>query len=1066
MGRKSKPQEFTLDEVIKLGGTADDFEALKNLQDGSATKTEKIKGSLKDDEFKSFFKSIGFDKYDEEESDENPPTSSIKKNKKSDQFKSQSKSPIKTKDLKVTGKRESKFKKSNEPEKKRKNDKKTHSAPIQDDQISSTSDKIPLSSQSSLKSKLPADVFKQILEIAAIVPKKSVIKPGGPWYSNDISKVHTNSSALEANDYIVSQLKTIGTNLLDNEAQLYKNRKNKQESGNDMWMKTVISSGTLSDKVAAYTLMLQNAPVHNYWCLDTFLAMLRKKGKREAVIGLEALRDIFLSELLPESKRLRHFHSQPVESLKQVFNDESNNFNAKRVEIQRRVIFWAYEDLLKNSYKQLVDSLGNFFLQDSLDNIKIKGMKITLELLTAKPEQERELLTMLVNKLGDPNHKIASKGLHMLHCLIQEHPVMQGIVVNSVRDLLLRPNIQPKCQYYCICFLSSQILSHDRKDVASNLIQIYLGFFKAAVQKKQVDNKLLSALLTGVNRAYPYANTEDVKIIEELNVLFRTVHVSSFGTTVQALMLLLQVLSSRDELSDRYYNALYSSLYHVELPICTNRHPMYLNLLYRSMKADPSDARVQAFLKRLLQTCTLQHAAYTSAVLVLIAELSKSRPSIRCFLSGNRFKSVSTAGSKKGKIDEDSDEEHFSDADKHDGTQINESSNIENASDKQKTEGNSWTHLHKKNVHHQSTTYDPTHRNPTFANAEKTSLWELHQIRSHFHPTIVKFASEITDIGRNNEPDKYSGDPLQDFTLMRFLDKFVYRNPKARQDKEIGANAGESLFRKRKRTMAETQAVAANTPEFLAKKSYNPEEIFLQRYFAARAAISTHSDKNQNKKSIANEEGSDIEEVSDDEFDKFLSSTEGKAELESQYNFADAASMGPKNKKQKMDMDENSDEDEDGDFEDMGEDDEVDFDDEEPFSESGMTFGNVNDDTDNVPEEDDSAPKQKINKKNRKKSSSAADVEAFDMMLEENTQNKFNSSGSGAIRNSDRSSVKQLNWERKKEMKEIVARKRAQKKGGGFSNRNNKGNKFDSRKNKRFSQKKNFQKGRKSYTRR
>lgn len=30
---------------------------------------------------------------------------------------------------------------------------------------------------------------------------------------------------------------------------------------------------------------------------------------------------------------------------------------------------------------------------------------------------------------------------------------------------------------------------------------------------------------------------------------------------------------------------------------------------------------------------------------------------------------------------------------------------------------------------------------------------------------------------------EYSGDPLQDFTLMRFLDRFVYRNPKVHKGK-------------------------------------------------------------------------------------------------------------------------------------------------------------------------------------------------------------------------------------------------------------------------------------------
>ena len=34
---------------------------------------------------------------------------------------------------------------------------------------------------------------------------------------------------------------------------------------------------------------------------------------------------------------------------------------------------------------------------------------------------------------------------------------------------------------------------------------------------------------------------------------------------------------------------------------------------------------------------------------------------------------------------------------------------------------------------------------------------------------------------------QYQGDPLQDFTLMRFLDRFVYKNPKKKQSDHGGS---------------------------------------------------------------------------------------------------------------------------------------------------------------------------------------------------------------------------------------------------------------------------------------
>ena len=37
----------------------------------------------------------------------------------------------------------------------------------------------------------------------------------------------------------------------------------------------------------------------------------------------------------------------------------------------------------------------------------------------------------------------------------------------------------------------------------------------------------------------------------------------------------------------------------------------------------------------------------------------------------------------------------------------------------------------------------------------------------------------------------YDGDPLQDFTLQRFLDRFVFRNPKAVKENRRNAEGGE-----------------------------------------------------------------------------------------------------------------------------------------------------------------------------------------------------------------------------------------------------------------------------------
>ena len=47
-----------------------------------------------------------------------------------------------------------------------------------------------------------------------------------------------------------------------------------------------MQSGTIGDKLAAYTLQIQDSPVHRLPVLDKLVAMAAKKGKREALLAI------------------------------------------------------------------------------------------------------------------------------------------------------------------------------------------------------------------------------------------------------------------------------------------------------------------------------------------------------------------------------------------------------------------------------------------------------------------------------------------------------------------------------------------------------------------------------------------------------------------------------------------------------------------------------------------------------------------------------------------------------------------------------------------------------------
>lgn len=374
-----------------------------------------------------------------------------------------------------------------------------------------------------------------------------LIKPGGKWFDLEYS---AEGSTEQQDPSLVSQYKTLAQRLYEAEVELYRSKKNLQKGANSNWMKTVVSSGVLADRMAAMTVLIQDAPVHTVEHMENLVTMVKKKGSRRmGLMALDTLRELLLSDLLPENRKLRPFAQHPFDQLEE---KASGNRDAR----DRRLLLWYFEHQLKHHVADFVAALDTM-AHDTVPATKAKALTTAHEMLCSRPEQERALLTQVVNKLGDPEYKTAAKASYLLETLLHKHPNMKAVVCCEVERLMFRPNVSAKAQYYAVCFLSQVKLSHGEAQLATKLITIYFSFFRACVKKKDVESKMLSALLSGVNRAYPYAGGGDEKVKEQLDTLFKVVHLVKFNTAVQALMLLFQVMDSQQTVSDRYYVALY-----------------------------------------------------------------------------------------------------------------------------------------------------------------------------------------------------------------------------------------------------------------------------------------------------------------------------------------------------------------------------------------------------------------------------------------------------------------------------------------------------------------------------
>lgn len=108
------------------------------------------------------------------------------------------------------------------------------------------------------------------------------------------------------------------------------------------------------------------------------------------------------------------------------------------------------------------------------------------------------------------------------------------------------------------------------------------------------------------------------------------------------------------------------------------------------------------------------------------------------------------------------------------------------------------------------------------------NLWELSLLAHHFHPSVSKFtAGSRGDIS-------YKGDPLKDFGLAPFLDKFAFRNPKSLDKLSKQLKRGESIA-ERKTGLSGNTALPMNDPSYLEGKPISEEDSFFHQFFVERA---------------------------------------------------------------------------------------------------------------------------------------------------------------------------------------------------------------------------------------
>ncbi|RKP08292.1 CBF/Mak21 family-domain-containing protein, partial [Thamnocephalis sphaerospora] len=639
--------------------------------------------------------------------------------------------------------------------------------------------------------------------------------------------------------------------LVENDAAVYEARPSL--GGKDRtFLRTLLKSGTLTDRVSALTLLVQESPVHAGKTFASLMSMARKNNRKEAVMTIATVKDLFTSSLLPERK-LKYFREQPI-----THPDAS----------PKHLALWYFEDFLKKYYYELLQVVEGLS-HDMLTHVKLNMLGYMLDMLAAKPEQEQNLLKLIVNKLGDREKKVASKASHLLLQLLVQHPQMKLIVIRAIEEFLVHAH-DVNAQYYAIVTLNQVILTRADVEAANRLVDLYFAYFHKLLKRQQeaqargkggadaakkkknrkqlererkaeeelqarmtVEAKMIAQLLTGVNRAFPFAKVADDVYNAHLDTLYKIVHTGTFNVVVQALRLIFQASSAKQAVSDRFYRVLYETLMDPRLG-SSSKQAMYLNLLYRALKDDSSTVRVMSFIKRITQIVCFQQAPFSCGALYLLMQENQG------------LKALVT------QPEDDEEEEHFTDVDDGEEHDADESASKQHANA-------------SRDANPQK--YDGRKRDPRYAGAEKSCLWELVGRPKHYHPSVEHHVQSLLQDERINELPQ-----LHLHTLTHFLDRFVYRNPKKRTSNAPSARGASimqpaerdalsaGLFVWQRQSGLSAEQVAVNSDEFrrLGEQDIKADELFFHRFFATRQGDADLKQKKKRKRSGADEDDDEL----------------------------------------------------------------------------------------------------------------------------------------------------------------------------------------------------------------
>ena len=509
------------------------------------------------------------------------------------------------------------------------------------------------------------------------------------------------------------------------------------------WTHDILQKGTFDDKISALLLYIKNTPKLTLKYLEILIKLAENKNRRKNDNVIIGLKDLFLDCILTNKKYL-------------AFNQKYSNIEQNNNINDDELIESYYEDKIHHLYLRFINIIEDTINNENIISIKKKNLGYLYEMFNKQPESEEKILQDIVNKLGDTSTEITNYASKLLNQIQEQNMNMSDILFKYITTFYTSVE-KPNAKLCSLIFLTKmEIPLNNNKKFIEDSIDFFLKLFNSLAnieselkpqkiknglskknikkQKKKIldeklsqnlNEKFLSLIVKRLNILLKFAkrhksHMEKINSIiqEKFSALFRLSHNKSLKLSIEILRLLFGVISTQDQnFVDRYYKSLYELISNNSLSN-SKYVKEALKLILLSISFDNNNNRICSFLKRLLEMSLVSEPSYIICILLIISQILRNKTKLWKMLEREQ---------------------------------------------------------NKINVF-----YDSSKREPQFAQGEHSFLNELYLLQNHYHPSVQKMSKFILE-NYNKEIISYDGDPLLDFSLINFLDKFMLKNPKIKK---------------------------------------------------------------------------------------------------------------------------------------------------------------------------------------------------------------------------------------------------------------------------------------------